>query len=208
MLEHNLRIRGSESKTDNSKQIDLMKHILIMLLVAVSTTGVAQKKNSVEIPQLPKNAETGLIAYSARHAVDGVSSGDLYDRAFKWAGDNYKNLGEKLRVQNREEGRLEIFGRFPVFAHDKKGELTNSKIALVQYTFGIDFKDGKYRYSLSKINQKASSYQPIEQWEDPNDPNRSNNAYKLIDIDLHIQALLEGFNKAVQTAPKDKKDDW
>ena len=175
--------------------------------MVISTVGFAQK-NKVQIPEMPLDDETGLITYSDKAAVDGATASDLYDRAFNWGQGHYKNYAEKLRVQDKEKGRIEIFGRFSIYAHDKKGVVTTSKIGLIQYTLGIDFKDGRYRYNLSKINQKAASYSPIEKWLDGSDDNASNNAYKLMDIDTHIQELLAGLNKAMRTAPKSAEDDW
>lgn len=175
--------------------------------MVISTTGFAQK-NSVQIPEMPIDEDSGLITYSDKGAVDDATASDLYDRAYNWGKGNYKNYAEKLRVQDKENGRMEIFGRFSIYAHDKKGALTTSKIGLIQYTLGIDFKDGRYRYNLSKINQKASSYSPIEPWLDGSDDNASNNAYKLMDIDTHIQELIAGLNKAMMTAPNSAEDDW
>ena len=184
-----------------------MRHIFLLAFMAISTIGFAQK-NKVKIPEMPINEETGLIEYADNDAVNGASASDLYDRAYNWGKGYYKNYAEKLRVQDKENGRMEIFGRFLIFAHDKKGAVTSGKIGLIQYTLGIDFKEGRYRYNLSKINQKAASYSPVENWLDGSDANASNNAYKLIDIDTHIQELLAALNKALNTAPKAAEDDW
>jgi hypothetical protein len=178
-----------------------------MALMVISTVGFAQK-NKVQIPEMPLDEDSGLITYADKAAVDGATASDLYDRAYNWGKGHYKNYAEKLRVQDKENGRMEIFGRFSIYAHDKKGAVTTSKIGLIQYTLGIDLKEGRYRYNLSKINQKAASYTAIEQWLDGSDDNASNNAYKLIDIDNHIQELLSALNKAVKTAPKAAEDDW
>lgn len=184
-----------------------MKHIFLLAVMAVSTVAFAQK-NKVQIPEMPMDSETGLISYSEVVSVDGASAADLYDRAFNWGNEHYKNFGEKLRKQDKEGGRLEIFGRFHIYAHDKKGNPTTSKIGLIQYTFGIDLKEERYRYNVTNFNQKAGSYLACEKWLDPADDNMKNNAYKLTDIDTEIQNMLEEFKKAMATAPAAKKDDW
>lgn len=178
-----------------------------MAFLAISTVGFAQK-NKVQIPEMPMDDESGLITYSNNATVDGVSAADLYDRAFSWVKGHYKNYAEKLRVQDKENGRMEIFGRFPIFAHDKKGNITTSRVGLIQYTLGIDFKEGKYRYNLSKFNLKSGSYVAAEKWLDASDENAANNAYKLIDLDAHILQTLAGLDKAMKTAPKGGDDDW
>ena len=184
-----------------------MRHIFLLAIMAVSTVAFAQK-NKVQLPEMPMDEETGLISYSEVVSVDGASATDLYDRAFAWGKGYYKNFGEKLRKEDKEGGRLEIFGRFSVFAHDKKGNVTSSKIGLIQYTLGVDLKDSRYRYTITKFNQKSGSYLACEKWLDSKDDNMSNNAYKLMDIDSEMQGLLKDFKKAMATAPAAKKDDW
>ena len=184
-----------------------MRHIFLLAVMALSTVVFAQK-NKVQLPELPMDEETGLISYSEVVTVDGASAPDLYDRAFDWGKNYYKNFGEKLRKEDKEGGRLEIFGRFTIYAHDNKGNVTTSKIGLIQYTLGIDLKDGRYRYTISEFNQKSGSYLACETWLDPEDVNMSNNAYKLMDIDSEMQSLLKDFKQAMSTAPAAKKDDW
>lgn len=184
-----------------------MRNFLIVALMAVSATAFGQK-DKVQIPKMPVNSETGLITYSGKTSIVGVTAADLYDRAFDWAMSYYKNPTEKLRKQDKENGRMEIFARFKIFAHDKKGELTTSPIGLVQYSMDIDFKDGKYRYVIHKINEKASSYKPVEAWLNAEDPNAANNAYKLMDMDAEIKEVIVSFQTAMTTATKSDDDDW
>jgi len=175
--------------------------------MAISTIGFAQKKK-IQIPEMPMDNETQLITYTDKAEVAGASAPDLYDRAYNWGKGTYKNYAEKLRVQDKENGRIEIFGRFPIYAHDKKGNITTSKAGVIQYTLGIDIKEGRYRCKLSKINLRSASYVAAEKWLDAFDQNAANNAYKLIDLDAHILELLAGLNKALQTSPKASDDDW
>lgn len=179
---------------------------MIIALMAVSASAFGQK-NKVQLPKMPVNSETGLITYSGNTTLGSASAADLYDRAFKWAMSYYKNPAEKLRKQDKENGRMEIFARFKIYAHDKKGELTTSQIGLVQYSMDIDFKDGKYRYIIHKINERASSYKPVEAWLKADDPNMANNAYKLMDMDAEIKKVIASFQTAMTTVPK-AEDDW
>ncbi len=175
--------------------------------MAVSVTAFAQK-NKVKLPEMPNDPETGLITYSNKKAIDGASATDLYDRAYKWATAYYKNPAEKLRKQDKEAGRMEIFARFRLYAHDKKGAVTTSKTALVQYHLDIDFKDGKYRYIIHKINEKGPSYNPVENWQKADDPDMANNAYKLMDMDAELKGVIAAFDAAMAKAPKSGDDDW
>ena len=114
---------------------------------------------------------TNLITYSGVPEVAGATAADLYDRAFKWGQDYYKNFGEKLRKQDKEGGEIEIFARFPIFVYDKKGVKTTSRQGLAQYTLILRFREGRYKYTVTKLNLKEQSYQPLEKWLDREDPN-------------------------------------
>ena len=184
-----------------------MKNFLILALVVVTLPALAQK-DKVKAPYLPVDTETGQITYLGKTELVNVTAQDLYDRAYNWATGYYKNATEKLRVQDKDNGRMEIFARFKIYAHDKKGEVTTSQIALVQYSFDIDFKDNKYRYVIHKINERAASYLPVEQWQNPDDPDVVNNTYKLIDMDAEIKSVINSFQTAMTTAPKSDGDDW
>jgi len=151
---------------------------------------------------------TNLITYSGVPEVAGATASDLYDRAFKWGQDYYKNFGEKLRKQDKEGGEIEIFARFPIFVYDKKGEKTTSRQGLAQYTLTLRFRDGRYKYTISNLNLKEQSYQPLEKWLDREDGDAENHSYYLTDIDAEITAIIKSMTEAIATEEKKAADDW
>jgi hypothetical protein len=126
----------------------------------------------------------------------------------KWGDDHYKNFAEKLRKQDKDAGEMEIFARFPIYAYDKKGNKTASRQGLAQYTLTIQFKDGRYKYTVTDLNMKASSYMPLEPWLDREDPNAENHSYYLTDIDTEIRETIKSLKEAMASSGGDSEDDW
>lgn len=186
----------------------LARLAVILILAVTSVPALAQKNKLPEYPNMP--VSEGLITYEGVGKLDGASSGELYDRALDWVKGYYKNAMEKLRKQERENGEMEIFARFPVFAYDKKGVKTTSQAGLLQYTMTLQFKDGRYKYTITKFNMKATSNQPIDAWftDKDNDPNADNHVYQLIDIDTEINTLIKDMTAKIATKAAGGGDDW
>ncbi len=185
-----------------------MRIIALMLIASIPFSLFAQKKTELSWPAMNLDAKTNLITYSGVPEVAGVASADLYDRAMTWVKGYYKNYAEKLRKYDRETGEMEIFGRFPVYAYDKKGVKTTSRQGLIQYTLIIRFRDGRYKYTLSKLNLKAMSNQPLELWLDRDHQNARNHSFYMTDIDLELNEMLSKMKAAIAAPPDAGEDDW
>ncbi|MCF8256126.1 MAG: DUF4468 domain-containing protein [Flavobacteriales bacterium] len=188
----------------------LKNTFLLMSLAMLSMSAMAQKTKLPPYPPMPVSKETKLITYEGVGKVDGKSSGELYDRAFEWVKTYYKNPMEKLRRQERDNGEMEVFARFPIFAYDKKGEKTSSQSGLIQYTLTLQFKDGRYKYVITDLNMKATSNPPIDGWltDKENDPNADNHVYQLIDIDTELNALIKDMTHKIAAKADKAGDDW
>lgn len=185
-----------------------MRIIALVLLASLPLSLMAQKKGELNWPAMTVDPSTNLITYSAVPEVANVEAAELYDRAIGWIKGYYKNYAEKLRKSDRDAGEIEVFGRFPIFAYDKKGVKTSSRQGLVQYTMTIRFRDGRYKYEVSQFNLKASSYQPLELWLDREHHEAQNHSYYLTDIDAEMTAMLKSMKEAIAAPPAENKDDW
>lgn len=182
--------------------------IALVLLIALSLNANAQKKTELAWPALNIDKQTELITYTAVPEVAGVAAPELYDRAYEWIKGYYKNYAEKLRKSDKEAGEIEVLGRFPVYAYDKKGVRTSSTQALIQYTLKLMFKDGRFKYEISSFNAKATSNQPLEKWLDKEDVDAANHALYLTDVDTEMQALIKDMKSAIASPKKASGDEW
>jgi len=85
---------------------------------------------------------------------------------------------------------------------------TTSKQGLIQYTMTIRFRDGRYKYVVTKLNMKASSYQALEPWLDRDGHEARNHSLYLTDIDTELTTMLKAMKEAIGKAPAAPNDDW
>lgn len=116
-------------------------------------------------PQYPIDKDTQLITYQEVVTQAGTAD-ELYIRAIEWINTQYKNPADVCRVRNRESGVIEILHRFEII----NDEADNKLIAgIVNYTLKIEFKPGRYRYTLSDLTLRQSTRFPVEKWMDKTD---------------------------------------
>ncbi len=170
---------------------------------------IAQKsKEPVIIPSLPLDSTTALYTYSNVVMVTGVTKAELYKRAMDWANIFYNNPNDVIREKNAEEGKLLIKARFKISNEaDKKGVVTQA--GDVMYALTLNFKDGKYKYEITKINWQQISYYPIERWNDTSAATfKPAFAYYLKQTDENIKKIVADFQKKIAESAKAKTSDW
>ena len=173
------------------------------------TSAFAQKsKDAVVVPELPVDAVSGLYSYENVVDVPGVSKDELYNRTLAWANGFYKNPGDVIREKNSEQGKIIIKARFRISNEaDKKGVVTQA--GDVMYSLTLNFKDGKYKYEITKINWQQISYFPIERWNDTAAPSfKPAYLYYLTQTDETIKSVIADFSKKITDPVKIKSSDW
>ena len=185
-------------------------NLLLFCSFLLTAPVIAQKgKNDVIAPpNLPVDATTGLYSYSAVVEVPGTTKDELYKRAFSWANVFYKNPADVIREKNQEEGKLVIKARFRISNEpDKKGVVTQA--GDVMYSLTLNFKEGKFRYEITKINWQQTSYYPIERWKDTASSSyKEAYVYYLKQTDESVKAVIKDFNKKITEPMKVSTGDW
>lgn len=168
----------------------------------------AQKKGEekVQAPKMPVDKETSLITYTGIFEAPGKAD-ELYKRGLNWFNTNYKNPTDVIR--EKEEGK-KILGkaRFAIHSIDPKtGDQLND--GAVMYDITLQFKDGKCKYEITKINWKKPSYYGIEKWVEENNK-AYNTVYSsyLVQTDEYFRDLISKLKKAITTPETKKSDDW
>lgn len=114
-----------------------------------------------DVPQgYPVDKDTQLITYQDVIPMAG-SADELYIRCIEWINTKYKNPADVCRVRNRESGVIEILHRFELLNDEAEDRL---KAGIVNYTLKLEFKPGRYRYTLSDLTWKQATRYPIEKW--------------------------------------------
>ncbi|MBL4755781.1 MAG: DUF4468 domain-containing protein [Flavobacteriales bacterium] len=176
--------------------------IAITLLISVSSSNAQKKKAPViEIPEFAIDETTKLVVYNEVVQQKGTK-GELYDKALAWAMKFYKSPSNVLRERDKENAKLVARSRFYTFYTDpKKG--TKTRMGTIEYTLTFAFKEGRYRYEITKINYKAQSYQGVEQWIDGNkkEYNYATASY-LVQVDEELKKVVADFKASIAKVEK------
>lgn len=183
-----------------------MKKInLFLILLCISFGTLAQRTQAPVKPELPIDEETQKITYKEVVQVVGTPQ-ELYDRAVAWATKEYKNTSEIFKLEDRENGILEMRSSVRIYSKAKDGTPFFKNI--VYYRFKIECRDGRYRYTINEFNERLTAAFPIEIWFNTDDPKWQPSHFDyLTQVDEQIKTLISSLTKGM--LPKEEKvDEW
>lgn len=122
-----------------------MKSIFIALWLFSSASLYAQTPAA---PTLPVDTETKRVTYTGVVAVEGASQSELYTRAKLWLFLTFDEAKDVIKVDEKDAGLLIIraYTDLPVRLSQSDSEPTNREVG---YTMMLNFKDGRYKYTLT-----------------------------------------------------------
>jgi hypothetical protein len=156
---------------------------------------------------IPVDAETKQALIMEVVDVPGATKAELYDRAMSWITKFYPNPTGMVQSKNPETGEIIGKAQFRISSKDKKG--VESFDGMVAYTLTLNFKDGKFKYEISRIHWKQASYYDVSKWMDTKDQYYKE-VYQgyLQQTTTYFDTMKTDLKKAVKTPPAKKKDDW
>jgi hypothetical protein len=180
-------------------------NILFLLLFLIPFAGL-QAQEPAAAGGLPVDPETGKIMYRAVVDQEGTP-GYLYDKAVQWFGYYYLNPQSIYSVQDKTNGKIEGNGRMKIYYKDEK---TGTRLdgGVIMYLIKLEFKENKYRYTLTDFNLKTASRFPVEKWMNKSDPayNPNWDSY-LYQVDTTMQRLVSTLKEKMKPTVV-KKDEW
>lgn len=117
---------------------------------------------------LPVDEETKKITYKEVITQEGTAA-KMYNQGIEWVNSFYTNPSEVTRVRDSDNGKIDIRHRIKVWNLDKDGN-TSTEGGLIDYTMILEFKEGRYRFTITDFNVRKVSKFPLERWMDKNDP--------------------------------------
>jgi hypothetical protein len=186
----------------------IVAQLFILLLVLPAKFLSAQEKQPFNTDNIPLDKITKLISYTEVVQLKSLSTKVLYKRAFDWFNTYYKNPTDVIREADSTKGTIVGKSRFKISnAPDKKGLRTDA--GLIMYTIKVSVREGRYKYEITELNQKAASYSPLEPWLDTSSKTY-NPAYPgyFEQIDTEIRDAIESLKRAMSTTPPVKNDNW
>jgi len=178
---------------------------LVFSFVLLSWFTLSAQSTSAPMPNIPVDSVTKLISY--REVVTQKGTKDsLYVRAIAWINTFYPNPSDVTRVRDRDNGVIRGIHRFKLYYTDRDG--SKHEAPLCEYSFSIECKDGRYRYTFTDFTRKEASRQPLERWLDKKDP-----AYNpqwedyLQQVDTFVKETTASMKKAMKP-PVKIIDNW
>ncbi|KAF0203255.1 MAG: hypothetical protein FD170_1244 [Bacteroidetes bacterium] len=157
--------------------------------------------------QLPIDKDTQLITYQDVIQQAGTAD-ELYIRCIEWINVQYKNPADACRIRNRESGVIEILHRFELLNEEEGSKGVTAK---VNYTLKLEFKPGRYRYTLSDLNllRQSSSRFPVEKWLDKSDKDYSNTYESYLrQINTHALELINSLKAGMEPPVIKQEEKW
>ncbi|MFA8450370.1 MAG: DUF4468 domain-containing protein [Bacteroidales bacterium] len=136
-----------------------MRSLLLGIFLLFIGIGVKAQ----EAQEIPVNKDTGLITFRDVVKVDGDKK-HLFNRCISWVNSEYKDPVRVTSLRDFPNGIIAGKHRFRLFYNDEEGNRRDG--GMVNYVFKIDFKDGRYRYTVSNLTLKKQSRFPLEKWLD------------------------------------------
>lgn len=182
-----------------------MKKLLLIVAIVAGYAANAQK-SELTVPFFPIDEETKLVTYTDVIQVPGVVTDSLYNVAMAWMKTFYASPSQAIKSQSKEEGIIEIKHQFQLTRKDK-GQVV--KAGQINYYLTLQFRDGRFKYTVTKINLQGASYYGIENWiNDEKFAKDETTVGYLVQIDEFMQKLVGSLETEVRPAAPKKEEDW
>lgn len=179
----------------------LYRNSFFALIACVYSISVIAQ-TPVTSPKMPIDASSKLITYQEVVSIAGTKD-QLFDKAIGWINSFYPNPTDVTKVRSKENGKIEGIARFKVYNIDKDKNKTDA--GSISYSFSIDLKEGKFRYTLEKFNMKGTSYLACEKWVEK--PTSATDSY-LTQLDDYAKDLVKKLKESMAKTETKKNDNW
>jgi hypothetical protein len=179
-----------------------MKKIALLFILAISISAHAQEEKLV----IPVDDETKMIKF--REVIDEEGTKDeLFNRCIYWLNSFYKSPTRVTTIRDNPTGKIAGQHQFRVYYY--LDDSIKKSAAMVRYTFTIEMKENKYRYTIDELTVKSNTDIPAEKWLNKDDP-----AYDprwdeyLQQISAYVKNWSDSLKEKMKPEPEKKADDW
>jgi len=142
----------------------MRRGVLFFMLMIVMGGLFAQDTTLTGIVPLD---DAGKITWQGVIPVKDVDKDKLYNKGIEWINSYFPNAAGVTKRRSPESGIIEG-------AHSIRltNEVNGKKVPAqtITYTFKLEFRDGRFRYTITDFQLKAASKFPLERWLDRNGP--------------------------------------
>jgi hypothetical protein len=179
-----------------------MKQLVIFVAIFFSLTGWAQDMK----PIIPIDTETNKIKF--QEVIDEQGSKDeLFNRSIYWLNGFYKDPVRITSIRDKATGKIEGHHRFRIYYWDE--DSIRHIGGMINYKFVLQFKQDRYRYTITEIILKSQTNLPVEKWLDKSDPayNKQWDSY-LQQIADFVNNWSENLKEKMRPEIEKVEDEW
>ena len=174
------------------------KHIVFPVLLLLFSSILSSAQEAV----IPVDDETGMITYQDVVTEEGDKE-SFFNRAVSWINEYYSNPVDVTKTRNPETGLIKGLHRIRLKTTNDEGVQIDA--GTVQYRFSLEFKEGRYRYTLNEFVLRQASKIPAEKWLNKTDP--QSKSY-LQQIDDFAQSWISSLQAGMKPEVQKSDDDW
>lgn len=151
---------------------------------------------------IPVDDDTGLITYQDVVTEEGDKEA-FFNRAISWINEYYTNPVDVTKTRNPETGLIK--GLHRIRLKDVSADGVQTDAGTVQYRFTLEFKEGRYRYTMDEFVLRQASKIPAENWLNKSDP--QSKSY-LQQIDEFAQDWISSLKAGMKPEVDKGDDEW
>jgi hypothetical protein len=176
----------------------IYRQLLILLTSLFLINGMTCAQNA----SIPVDDETGLITYQGVVEEKGDRE-SFFNSAVGWINKYYANPVDVTKTRDPESGVIKGLHRMRL--KNTLDDGTQVDAGTVQYRFILEFKEGRYRYTLTEFELRQASKVPCETWLNSSDP--LSKSY-LKQLDDFAQSWIASLKEGMMPEVEKKADEW
>jgi len=148
----------------------------------------------------------GKIIWQDVVPVPGVDAAAMYNKGIEWINSWFPNAARVTKRRSPESGIIEGAHSIRLYdVHD--GVKVPGQV--INYNFTLEFREGRFRYTITEFNLRAASHFPLERWLQRGGPfySLSNKKY-LEQVRDEIEKMIESMVTFITAPPAPPEEEW
>ena len=155
---------------------------------------------------MPVSSKTNLVTYQEVVSEEGDKI-EFYNRANTWLGTYYKNAFSVTTLRKKDEGVIKGKHQFQIF--DYEDDSVRVVAGFILYKFNLEFKEGRYRYTMTDFVMRKKTRLPIEDWLTDEAPEKgAKYPSYLMQINAYAENWVESLKKGMKPVEVKVEEEW
>lgn len=140
-------------------------------------------------------SENGRIFIEEIREIPGRSKEDLFDACKLWFSQNFRNAGEVITAESKDQGYISGEYISPL--------RVNGIMMDISHKIQVDFKDGRYKIRISNIERADHTYTLEQYWLKNDGSFRSSRAREISQAEADFNTLFDDLSRSLRDPDQD-----